>query len=94
MADEEVVVGDLAVSVLDAGAGKTREQEVVVEFTSIKTTDPTPVRESWEITISGQVVEAIQSLLQQYAYSLEESQEFKDLVAENPFTVRVQKRTP
>lgn len=93
MADQEVVVGDLVVNVLDVGTGRTREQEVVVEFTSIKTTDPTPVRETWKVTVPGGIVEAILSLMQQYEYSLAESQEFKDFFAENPFTVRLQ-RTP
>ena len=93
MADVDVVVGDLVVEVLDVGSGRTREQEVVIEFTSIKTTDPTPVRESWKITMSGGIVEAIQSLMQQYDYSLVENQDFKDLFAENPFKVRLQ-RTP
>lgn len=93
MADQEVVVGELVVNVLDVGTGGTREQEVVVEFTSIKTTDPIPTRESWKITVPGGIVEAILSLMRQYDYSLAESQEFKDLFAENPFTVRLQ-RTP
>ncbi len=93
MADVDVVVGDLVVEVLDVGSGRTREQEVVVEFTSLKTTDPIPVRESWKITVSGGIVEAIQSLMQQYNYSLVENQDFKDLFAENPFKVRLQ-RTP
>ncbi len=93
MADQEVVVGDLVVKVLDVGAGGTREQEVVVEFTSIKTTDPIPARETWKITVPAGLVEAIQSLFQQYQYSLVENQEFKDFFAENPFTVRLQ-RTP
>ena len=94
MADQEVVVGDLVFNVLDVGTGKTREQEVVIEFTSIKTTDPTPARETWKIEIPSGLADAILSLIQQYQYSLSEDQEFKDLVAENPFQVRVQKRTP
>jgi hypothetical protein len=93
MADQEVVVGDLVVKVLDVGTDRTREQEVVVEFTSIKTTDPTPARETWKVTVPGGLVEAILSLMRQYDYSLSEDQEFKDLFAENPFAVRVQ-RTP
>jgi hypothetical protein len=94
MANQEVVVGDLVVTVLDVGTGKTREQEVVVEFTSIKTTDPTPARETWKVTIPSGLADAILSLIQQYEYSLSEDEAFKDLVAENPFTVRVQKRAP
>ncbi len=94
MADQEVVVGDLLVSVLDTGTDRDREQEVVVEFTSLKTTDPTPVRETWKITVPSGIVEGILSLMRQYDYSLSEDQEFKDLFAENPFEVRVQKRTP
>ncbi len=91
MADQEVVVGDLVVKVLDVGTGRDREQEVVVEFTSIKTTDPTPARETWKVTVPAGLAEAIRSLYEQYQYSLAESQEFKDLFAENPFEVRVQK---
>ncbi len=91
MADQEVVVGDLAFNVLDVGAGRDREQEVVIEFTSIKTTDPIPARETWKVSVPSGLADAILSLIQQYQYSLSEDQEFKDFFAENPFEVRVQK---
>lgn len=87
MADNEIEVERLAVTVLESGSDRDREQRVVIEFVAVQATG----RETWQITVPGAVVEAVRDLMQQYEYSLAEPGVVKDLVSENPFTVRVQR---
>lgn len=87
MADQEVEVERLAVTVLESGSDRDRQQRVMIEFVAVKASG----RETWKVTIPGAVIEAVRELMQQYEYSLSEPGPVKDLVAENPFTVRVQR---
>lgn len=87
MADNEIEVERLAVSVVESGSDRDREQRVMVEFVALKAGR----RETWQITVPGAVIEAVRELMQQYEYSLGEPGTVKDLVFENPFRIEVQR---
>jgi hypothetical protein len=91
MADNEIEVERLAVSLFETGADRNRQQLVKVEFTAIKTQPPPTQRETWEIEVPFAIIEAIRELQRQYEYSLGEPGAVKDLVFENPFRIEVQR---
>ena len=92
MADNEVEVERLAVSVFETGSDRNRQQLVKIEFTAFTTTDPPPQqRQTWQIEVPFAIIEAIRQLMEQYQYSLAEPSEVKDLVFENPFRIEVQR---
>lgn len=91
MADNEVEVERLAVSVFETGSERNRQQLVKVEFTAVKTAPPPTRRETWEIEVPFAIIEAIRELQRQYEYSLGEPGAVKDLVFENPFRIEVQR---
>ena len=87
MADNEIEVERLAVSVFETGSERNRQQLVKLEFTALKA----GVRETWEIEVPFAIIEAIRELQRQYEYSLGEPGPVKDLVFENPFRIEVQR---
>ena len=95
MADQEVNVESLVITVSESGVDRRRKQQVIVEFVAFKPAEP-PGRQrvSWKVTISQAVIEKITELFQQYQYSLSTEQFIKDVIAKNPFTVDVQTERP
>lgn len=91
MADHELEVERLAVSVFETGSDRNRQQLIKVEFTAVDTTGQQPQRETWEIEVPFAIIEAIRELQRQYEYSLGEPGPVKDLVFENPFRIEVQR---
>lgn len=92
MADNEIEVERLAVSVFETGSERNRQQLIKVEFTALDTTSPPPQqRTTWQIEVPFAIIEAINQLMQQYTYSLSQPGDVKDLVFENPFRIEVQR---
>lgn len=91
MADHELEVERLAVSVFETGSDRNRQQLIKVEFTAVDTSNQQPQRETWEIEVPFAIIEAIRELQRQYEYSLAEPSVVKDLVFENPFRIEVQR---